>query len=53
VGLFPLQYYNRPEMKKSPPNGLERSWMDIGTEAFRQQIAGRDEIPSNEQAARG
>ena len=25
VGLFPLQYYNRPVRKKSPPNGLERS----------------------------
>ena len=25
VGLFPVQYYNRPVRKKSPPNGLERS----------------------------
>ena len=24
-GLFPVQYYNRPEIKKSPPNGLERT----------------------------
>jgi len=24
-GLFPVQYYNRPVRKKSPPNGLERS----------------------------
>ena len=23
--LFPVQYYNRPVRKKSPPNGLERS----------------------------
>ena len=25
LGLFPVQYYNRPVRKKSPPNGLERS----------------------------
>ncbi|MEE0849948.1 MAG: hypothetical protein U0M63_09790, partial [Alistipes onderdonkii] len=34
VGLFPLQYYNRRAPKKSPPNGLERTVADIGTEAF-------------------
>ena len=34
VGLFPVQYYNRPVRKKSPPNGLERSWADIGIEVF-------------------
>ena len=34
AGLFPLQYYNRRAPKKSPPNGLERTVADIGTEAF-------------------
>ena len=34
LGLFPVQYYNRPVRKKSPPNGLERSRADIGIEVF-------------------
>ena len=35
---FPVQYYNRPVRKKSPPNGLERTRADIGSEAFRQVV---------------
>ena len=38
VGLFPMQYYNSLKMKKSPPNGLERSWADIRIEAIRQVV---------------
>ena len=33
-GRFRVQYYNRREPKKSPANGLERSWADISSEAF-------------------
>ena len=35
TGLSRLQYYNRRAPKKSPPNGLERTVADIGTEASR------------------
>ena len=34
LGLFPVQYYNRPGAKKSHRCGLERTGADIGTEAF-------------------
>jgi len=30
-----MQYYNRSELKKSLPNGLERTGTDTGAEAFR------------------
>ena len=39
LGLFPVQYYNRPVRKKSPPNGLERSGADIGTEVFHPVVS--------------
>ena len=37
-GLFPVQYYNRPARKKSPPNGLERTGADTGIKAGLQII---------------
>ena len=39
VGLFPVQYYNRLEMKKSPSNGLERTGADIKPEMLKTIIS--------------
>ena len=38
-GLFRVQYYNRLEMKKSPPNGLERTGTDIKPEMLKTIIS--------------
>ena len=39
LGLFPVQYYNRPVRKKSPPNGLERTGADIKPEMLKTIIS--------------
>ena len=39
VGLFPVQYYNRPGAKTSSRCGLERSWPDIKTEVFQSVVS--------------
>ena len=38
-GRFTMQYYNRSELKKSLPNGLERTGTDTGAEAFQAAVS--------------